>query len=63
MYAEGGWQPGWEPSREPPRRPRLSGRQERVILWLVAANLVLMLVAPIGGATLLHAAAAMLSGP
>ncbi|AWN44422.1 hypothetical protein U8607_06425 [Methylobacterium durans] len=56
MYAEGGWKPSWEP----PRKPRLTKRQERVLLWLIAVNLLLLLIAPIGGATLIHAVLAML---
>ncbi|MEH3147737.1 MAG: hypothetical protein PGN34_20885 [Methylobacterium frigidaeris] len=57
MYAEG----GWKPSREPPdRRPRITKRQELVILWILILNVVLLLIAPIGGATLIHAALAAL---
>ena len=57
MYAEGGWKPASEP---PARRPRLTGRQERILMWLIAINVVLTLVAPIGGATILQAVAALL---
>ena len=51
MYAEGGWKPSWEP----PRKPRLTKRQERVLIWIIVANLLLLLVAPVGGATIIHA--------
>ncbi|WP_187371480.1 hypothetical protein [Methylobacterium oryzihabitans] len=57
MYAEGGWKPSWEP---PERRPRLTRRQELVFLWIIAINVVLLLMAPVGGATLIHAALAAL---
>jgi hypothetical protein len=59
MYAEGGWQPPREP---PPRRPPLTRRGERILFWLIAVNAILLLVAPIGGATLFHAIAAALTG-
>ena len=58
MFVEGGWKPEPEPL---PHRPRLTPRQERVILWLLAANAVLLLVAPIGGATIFHAIVAALT--
>lgn len=60
MYAEGG---GWRAPREPaPRRPRLTRRQERIILRLVALNALLLLVAPIGGATIVQAVIALFGG-
>ena len=51
MYAEGGWKPPCEP---PPRRPRLTERQERVFVWLIALNALMLFIAPIGGATVMH---------
>ena len=57
MYAEGGWEPPWEP---PPRKPQLTKRQERVLVWLIAVNALLLLIAPFGGSTLVHAVLAML---
>jgi len=57
MYAEGGWKPSWEP---PPRKRQLTKRQERVFLWLIAVNMLLLLVAPIGGATIILAVLAAL---
>ncbi|WP_407520804.1 hypothetical protein [Methylobacterium oryzisoli] len=57
MYVEGGWKPAWEP---PPREPRLTKRQERVFLWLIVVNVVLLFVAPIGGTTIIHAVLALL---
>ncbi|ACL62411.1 hypothetical protein [Methylobacterium nodulans] len=56
MYVEGGWKPPWEP----PREPRLTQRQERVFLWLIAVNALLVFIAPIGGATIIHAVLAVL---
>ena len=57
MFVEGGgWRPSWEP---PPRRPRLTKRQERVLLWLVLINALLLLIAPIGGATIIEAVIAV----
>ena len=56
MYAEGGWKPPQEP---PPRKPRVTERQERVFVWLIAANALLLLLAPIGGATVVHAIVAV----
>ncbi|MBX9932695.1 MAG: hypothetical protein K2Y56_14320 [Methylobacterium sp.] len=52
MYAEGGWTPPCEPQ---PRRPRLTERQERVLVWLIALNALLLFIAPIGGATVIQA--------
>ena len=62
MFVEGGggWKPPpWQP---PPRKPRMTKRQEAVFLWLVAINLMLLLVAPIGGATIVQAVIAACSG-
>ena len=59
MFVEGGggWTPRpWEP---PPRRPRMTKRQERVLLWILGFNAVLLLVAPIGGATVVQALVAV----
>ena len=58
MYAEGGWEPPWEP---PPREPRLTPRQERVLIWLISVNALLLLLAPISGATIIHGIRAVLS--
>jgi hypothetical protein len=46
----------WPRPRTPQPNPRrLSPRGERVIGWIIAANLLLWALAPIGGATLFHA--------
>ena len=59
MFVDGGgWGPSWEP---PPRRPRLTRQQERVILWFIVLNAFLLLVAPIGGATVIEAVIALLA--
>jgi hypothetical protein len=56
MYVDcpGAWPPP-EPKPSPSPPPRLTPRGERVLLWLLGANLLLLLVAPIGGATLIGA--------
>jgi hypothetical protein len=41
-------------------RARPTERQERVFLWLIAVNALLLLIAPVGGATIIHAVLAML---
>ena len=43
------------PSEPPRRKPRVTKRQERIILWLVVINALLLLIAPIGGVTILQA--------
>ena len=55
----GGFHP---PAWQPPRRPRITKRQERVILWLVGVNAVLLLVAPIGGVTIIEAVIKLWAG-
>lgn len=61
MYLDQGWKPPWEPQWEPPsRRPRLTKGQERAIVWIVALNVLLLFIAPVGGATVIHALFAML---
>jgi len=49
--------PRWEPKR-PPRR--LTPRQRRTMEVVVGFNLVMLLVAPLGGATILQAIGALL---
>lgn len=50
--------PPWQPAPRDPR-PRLTRRQQDVLGLIIAANLVLLLVAPIGGATIIQAIAAL----
>ena len=57
MYVDEAWRPHGEP---PPSEPRPKERQERVFLWLIAVNALLLLIAPVGGATVIHALLAML---
>jgi hypothetical protein len=57
MYVDEAWRPPGEPQ---PREPRPTERQERVFLWLIAVNALLLLIAPVGGATIIHAVLAML---
>jgi hypothetical protein len=44
--------PGGKPDREPAPERRLTLREEKTLFWIAGFNLVLLLVAPIGGATL-----------
>jgi hypothetical protein len=57
MYLDTGWRPSGEP---PHREPRMTKRQERVLVWLLAVNTLLLLLAPVGGATIIHAVWSML---
>ncbi|MEW6257133.1 MAG: hypothetical protein AB1592_14360 [Pseudomonadota bacterium] len=50
------------PLPEPPPAPRLTPQGERVVLALIAFNLLMMLLAPIGGATLFQGVAALFGG-
>lgn len=50
-----------EPLPEPPKR-RLSERGERVMLAILAFNLVMLVVAPIGGVTILQGLVALVFG-
>lgn len=43
---------GGDPERQPHPRPQLSLNEQKVLFWIAGVNLVLLLVAPIGGATL-----------
>ena len=49
--------PSWEPRRPAAPRPRLTARQEKTLAAIIALNVVLLIVAPIGGATLIGALA------
>ena len=57
MYLEGGWKPPQEP---PSRKPQVTKRQEQVLVGIIAVNALFLLIAPIGGATVIHAILAML---
>lgn len=47
-----------EPLPERPR-PKLSPRQEKTLVWILTFNLLLMLIAPIGGATVINGIVAL----
>lgn len=51
--------PPWAPQPEPPAS-RLTARQHRTLALLIGVNLLLLLAAPIGGATLIAALWALL---
>jgi len=57
MFVDVEWRPQGEP---PPREPRPNERQERVFLCLIAVNALLVLIAPMAGATIIHAILAAL---
>ena len=57
MFVDVEWRPQGEP---PPREPRPNERQERVFVWLIAVNALLVLIAPMAGATIIHAILAAL---
>ncbi|MEG8038386.1 hypothetical protein QP166_03155 [Sphingomonas sp. LR60] len=46
--------PPWQPQRP---RPRLTAGQEKALAAIIGFNVVLLLIAPIGGATLIGALA------
>ncbi len=46
--------PPWQPRRP---RPRLTACQEKTLAAIIGVNIVLLIVAPIGGVTLLGAVA------
>ena len=48
----GSWPPQ-DPPPDPPRR-RLSVREQKVLMWLLGVNVLLLLIAPVGGATLIQ---------
>ncbi len=43
---------GGEPERQHHPRPQLTLNEQKVLFWIAGLNLALLLVAPIGGATL-----------
>lgn len=49
--------PPWRPKRPDPR-PQLTRRQQNWLAGIIGVNVLLLLVAPIGGATVLQALAA-----
>ncbi len=49
--------------RKPPRpHSRLTKRQETVVIWIIAFNLVMLLLAPLAGVTLFDAIIALMRG-
>ncbi|MFK3888334.1 hypothetical protein [Sphingomonas sp. NPDC079357] len=49
--------PPWQP---PPRRPKLTRREEKALAAIIGFNVILLILAPIGGATLIGALALLL---
>jgi hypothetical protein len=53
MYLDtNGHGPGDRPEREQNPKPQLTLNQQKTLFWIAGLNIVLLLVAPIGGATL-----------
>ena len=53
MYLDtNGHGPGGKPEPERNTRPQLSLNEQKALFWIAGLNFVLLLVAPIGGATL-----------
>ena len=50
----------WRPPEPSASDPRLTDREERIMLWSVGVFLVSLVVAPIGGASVIHALLAAL---
>lgn len=48
----GSWPPE-DPRPDPPPR-RLSMREQKVLVWLIGVNALLLLIAPVGGASLVQ---------
>ena len=60
MFVDEGWRPPREPAWEPPsRKPPMTKAQERAVVWIVGLNVVLLFVAPVGGASVIHALIAL----
>ena len=59
MFVDGGG--GWRPPPwQPPRRgPRMTKRQEKVLLWIIVFNALMLLVAPVGGVTIVQPLSAL----
>jgi hypothetical protein len=50
---------GWGRSSEPRPKRVITPRQERIVLWLLLANMLLLLIAPIGGGTVVEGVMAL----
>ncbi|ORE97491.1 hypothetical protein [Aurantimonas sp. 22II-16-19i] len=50
----------WRPPKPSAPAPRLTDRDERIVLWSVGVFLVSLVIAPIGGASVIHALIAAL---
>jgi hypothetical protein len=56
MFVEGGWKPRREPL---PRKLRLTKRQERVLVTIIVLHALLLIIASISGATIIHSVVAL----
>ena len=51
--------PPWQPPKRPDPRPQLTPRQQNTLAAIIGINVLLRLLAPIGGATVIQALAAL----
>ncbi|GKS02785.1 MULTISPECIES: hypothetical protein [Sphingomonas] len=51
--------PPWQPPKRPDPRPQLTPRQQNALAAIIGINVLLLLVAPIGGATVIQAIGAL----
>jgi hypothetical protein len=58
----GDWPPPPEPPPAPSPRPRLDRRAEARLGWVIAINLLMLLLAPLAGITLFDAVRALFGG-
>ncbi|WP_294263384.1 hypothetical protein [uncultured Sphingomonas sp.] len=58
----GDWPPIPEQPAPPPPKPRLDRKAEVRLGWVIALNLVMLVLGPLAGATVLHALIAAFSG-
>lgn len=52
---------GPRPEPWPPKdkRPQLTPRAQKILLWIIGFNVIVLTIAPIGGATVIDAAVAV----
>ena len=52
---------GWGRPSEPRPKRVITPRQERIVLWLLIANMLFLLLAPIGGGTVVEGVVALIA--
>lgn len=43
-----------EPLPPKPSKPNLSAREQKILAWVICFNILVLFIAPIGGATVIH---------